>query len=132
MRRLFHIVALAAIAGALSCGRDAVAPVPGTLRVQLVTPNSGADSAMVLTISGPQGLTSATPGPGLQMFGQPLGGATTKFALVGQLNNGATLLTIGVTDVGRSSRYSTSVNQVAAPNYVLRPSLAGYALSIAP
>jgi len=131
MRHVFSIVALVAVAGGLSCGRDIVAPVAGTLRVQLTTPNSGADSAMVLTINGPQGgITGATAGPGLQMFNQPVGGTVTKFALVGQLNNGATLLTIGVTDVGRISQYAASVYQVAAPDYTLRPALAGYALTV--
>ena len=133
MRHVSTIVALVIVAGGLSCGRDIVAPVAGTLRVQLTTPNSGADSAMVLTISGPQsGITGATPGPGLLMFNQPVGGTVTKFALVGQLNNGATLVTIGVPDVGRVSQYTASVYQVAAPDYSLRPSLAGYALSVTP
>jgi hypothetical protein len=111
------------------CGGGPSGPQPGNLTVRLVSPNSGADSAIILTVTGPAALTAATAGPGLRLFQQPLGGTSTRFALTGQLNNNATILTIGVADVGAVSQYNGSIQGVALPNYTLR-SLAGYALAV--
>jgi hypothetical protein len=111
-----------------ACGKEPSGPVAGTLRVKLTSPNSGQDSAMVLTVRGPAVLTSAVVAPGLRAFAQPLG-AATRFAIVGRLNTGAVILTIGVPDVGLVGRYSATVDAVARPSYQLR-SLSGYALSV--
>ena len=115
----------------LSCG-DSNGVQPGELKVRLTTPNSGADSAIVLRIIGPTGsvLTSATAGAGLRLFQQPLTGNTTHFALIGQLTQGAVILTIGVPDVNAVSQYSGTIEGVAQPNYQLRAVPGGYALSI--
>ncbi|HTI05973.1 MAG TPA: hypothetical protein VL549_11680 [Gemmatimonadales bacterium] len=132
MKRLMAVALLAGILcmGA-SCGGDGpTASGPGTLKVRLTSPNSGADSAIVLTIAGPAALTSATAGTGLRLFQQPLGGTTTRFALTGQLNNGATILTIGVADIGALSQYSGAINGIATPVYALRVLPGGYALAI--
>jgi len=129
MRRGFGIALLATVLFAgLSCG-DATGSGPGELKVRLTSPNSGLDSAIVFTITGPAALTGATAGTGLRLFQQPLGGTTTRFALTGLLTNGATILTIGVPDIGSRSQYSGAINGVAQPNYQLRP-LGGYALAL--
>jgi hypothetical protein len=121
MRRIVGVTALAAIvAVGLSCGGDGTGPVAGTLNVRLTSPNSGADSAIVLTITGPAFLTSATPGAGLRLFAQPLGNATTRFALTGRLTTATTILTIGVADVNAVGQYSATIQGVAQGNYVLR------------
>lgn len=131
MKRLIGMLAIAVVAlTGLSCGGGTSGPVAGNLTVRLVSPNSGADSAIVITITGPAALTSATPGTGLRLFQQPLGGVTTRFALVGQLNNAATILTIGVANVNAVSQYTASVDGVALPNYQLRTVPGGYALAI--
>lgn len=119
-----------AVAAGLSCGKDGVSTGPGTLRVRLTQPeaNFGLDSAIVFTITGPGALTSATAPGELRLFAQPLG-TTTRFVLVGQLNNNAVILEIGVPDVAATSQYSGSIEGVALPNYQLRP-LGGYALAI--
>jgi hypothetical protein len=131
MKRLLGVALLAigTVAG-ISCGKDVTNSGPGTLKVRLTSPNSGADSAIVLTISGPAALTSATAGTGLRLFQQPLGGTTTRFALTGLLANGAVILTIGVPDVGALSQYSGAINGVALPNYQLRVLPGGYALAL--
>jgi len=130
MRRFAAVTALAVLVVAgLSCGKDPVGPRPGTLLVRLTTPNSGADSAIVLTIEGPAGLASATAGTGLRLFQQPLGATTTRFALTGTLTANATILTIGVADVNQVSQYSGTIQGVAQPNYQLR-SLNGYSLAV--
>src|SRR6266568_6732438 len=101
MKRLGSVALLAtALVFGLSCGGDPTMSGPGTLKVRLTSPNSGLDSAIVFTITGPAALTSAAAGAGLRLFQQPLGGTTTRFALTGLLTNGATILTIGVPDIG--------------------------------
>ena len=130
MTRRFVLAALVmTFVGGVRCG-DGGGPDAGNLTVRLVSPNSGADSAIIVTITGPAALTAATPGAGLRLFQQPLGNATTRFALVGQLNTNATILTIGVPNTGVVSQYSGTVDVVALPNYQLRSSLSGYALAI--
>ncbi len=130
MKRLGGVALLAtAIVFGLSCGGEPTMAGPGTLKVRLTSPNSGSDSAIVFTITGPAALTSAVPGSGFRLFQQPLGGTSTKFALVGQLNTGATILTIGIQDIGALSQYSGTITGVAQPNYQLRP-LGGYALAL--
>ena len=126
------LLAMLLVAG-LSCGGDGgTGPSgPGDLKIRLTSPNSGLDSAIVLTITGPAPLTSATAGTGLRLF-QPatLSGTTTKFALVGPLTNGAVIMTIGVADLAALSQYSGTIGGVALPTYQLRTSLAGYALAL--
>ena len=130
MRRLLGVAIVAVVAlGGLSCGDGPTQTGPGTLKVRLTSPAANADTAIVFTITGPAPLTSVTAGTGLRLFQQPLGGTTTRFALIGSLTNGATILTIGVADVGAFSQYSGSVDGVAQANYQLRP-LAGYALAV--
>jgi len=130
MKRLGGVALLAtAIVFGLSCGGEPTMAGPGTLKVRLTSPHSGLDSAIVFTITGPAALTSAVPGSGFRLFQQPLGGTSTKFALVGQLNTGATILTIGIQDIGALSQYSGTITGVAQPNYQLRP-LGGYALAL--
>jgi len=84
----------------------------------------------VFTITGPAALTSAVPGAGLRLFQQPLGGTSTRFALTGRLATGATILTIGVQDLGALSQYSGAITGVAMPNYTLRTLPGGYALAL--
>jgi hypothetical protein len=123
------LFAMIVVAG-LSCGGDSVASGPGVLKVRLTSPNSGLDSAIVLTITGPAPLTSGTGGTGLRLFQQALGGTSTEFALVGQLTNGATILTIGVKDIHALSQYSGTIQGVATPSFQLRVLPGGYALAL--
>jgi hypothetical protein len=132
MKRFFSAALLAGMmAVGLSCGgKEPMASGPGELRVKLTSPNSGLDSAIVFTITGPAALTSAVPGAGLRLFQQPLGGTSTRFALTGRLTTGATILTIGVQDLGALSQYSGAITGVAMPNYTLRSLPGGYALAL--
>jgi hypothetical protein len=131
MRRAFAVTALAAVlAVGLSCGKDGAGPVAGNLNIRLTSPNSGADSAVVFTITSPAALTGATPGAGLRLFAQPLGGTTTRFALIGRLTTNTTILTIGVENVNAVAQYVGTIQGVAQANYVLRALPGGYALAI--
>lgn len=133
MKRLLGVAILAlVVTGGLSCGDSTGPKGPGTLQIRLTSPpaNSGADSAIVLAITGPTPLTSATAGAGLRLFAQPLTGTTTRFAITGPLTNGATILTIGVADVGAVSQYTGTVQGVATGTYQLRTILSAYGLAI--
>lgn len=133
MRRLAALALLLALtATGMSCGdKGPTGPSgPGDLQVRLTSPNSGLDSAIVFTISGPAPLTHVTAGTGVRLFQEPLGGSSTNFALIGKLTNGAVILTIGVQDLAQLSQYHGTINGVAMPNYQLRPSLSGYALAL--
>jgi len=132
MKRLLGAALLAGlIAVGLSCGGDSTrVSGPGELKVRLTSPNSGLDSAIVFTITGPAALTSAMPGAGLRLFQQPLGATSTRFALIGQLTTGATILTIGIKDLGELSQYGGTITGVAMPNYTLRILPGGYALAL--
>jgi hypothetical protein len=128
MRRVLEVLAVTlAVVGAGSCG-DGVGPVAGVLTVSLATPNSGADGAILLTVSGP-GVTSVSAEPGLRVFSSTLG-ATNPFAVTGSLQNGV-ILRIGVPDTRRAGQYVATIQNVAANDYSLRgPS--GYTLTVAP
>jgi hypothetical protein len=123
MKRVWWIVLLGA---ALACLDS---PTPGLLKVNLTTPNGGADGAILLTVTGPEVLRSATPKAGLRLFNQSLA-TTNHFAVTGTLVNG-TILTIEVPDIAKANNYAATIQQVAASNYQLR-ALAGYSLSVAP
>src|SRR6266852_6139755 len=127
---LGHALLATLLVAGLSCGDSTGPSGPGLLKVRLTSANSGLDSAIAFTITGPAPLTSATAGTGLRLFQQPLGGTTTRFALTGLLTNGATILTIGVADLGAGSQYNGTVDAVAMPSYQVRNPLTGYALAV--
>lgn len=122
------ILAAFLLAGVLSCS-SGTGPVAGMLTVSLHTPNPGADGAILLTVTGPQALTSVTAGAGLRAFAQPLS-TVTKIALTGPLTGGA-IVSIGVADVAKAAQYHASVQQVAASADFQLRSLAGYSLTVA-
>jgi len=132
MKRLCGAVLLVGVVTVgLSCGgKEPTMTGPGEVKVRLTSPNSGLDSAITFTITGPAALTSAVPGAGLRLFQQPLGGTSTRFALIGQLSTGAVILTIDVQDISELTQYSGSITGVALPNYNLRPLPGGYALAL--
>ena len=116
------------IAGAPSCGDDVTGPRAGLLDIRLVTPNAGADGAILFTVAGPAAPAGASAPSGLRVFYDSLR-ATTTFAVTGALPAG-TVARIQVEDVGRVGQYAVVIQQVAAADYTLRP-LAGYALTVA-
>ena len=135
MRRLVWTGFLAAtVAVAATCGEskvlDIVRGVPGELTLSLVTPNGGADGALLLVVKGPAPITSASvpSGSGLRLFAGPLGADSAKFAITGSLANGA-IVVLGVADVNRVASYNAFIRQVAANDYTLR-SLVGYGVTV--
>lgn len=127
---LGHALLATLLVAGLSCGDSTGPSGPGQLKVRLTSANSGLDSAIVFTITGPAPLTSATAGTGLRLFQQTLGGNATRFALIGQLTNGGTILTIGVANVADLTQYSGTIQGVATPSFQLRGLPGGYALAL--
>ncbi len=123
----FLLLALA-LAGAGSCSSDGGGPVAGMLTVSLTTPNSGADGAILLSVTGPQAPTRITAGAGLRAFSQPLS-MTTKVAVTGTLTSGA-ILTFGVTDTRQAAQYAATIQSVAAAADFQLRSLSGYSLTV--
>ena len=119
------MVLLGAALGCLDNGAT-----PGVLKVKLTTPNGGSDGAMLFTVSGPAVLRAASAAAGLRLFAEPLS-TTNRFAVTGTLATG-TVVTIEVSDISRASAYTATMQQVAATNYQLRPSLVGYSLTVSP
>jgi len=135
MRRLVWAGFLAAtVTMTATCGEskvlDIVRGVPGELTLSLVTPNGGADGAILLLVKGPAPITSASvpSGSGLRLFAGPLGADSAKFAITGSLANGA-IVVLGVADVNRVASYNAFIRQVAANDYTLR-SLVGYGVTV--
>jgi len=132
MKRVFGALILAGVLlTGLSCGGDGGTDSgPGVIKVKLTAPAANADSAILITITGPAAPTSATAGTGLRVFSDPgASGTTRRYALTGRIANGATILTINVPDVGAFTQYHGSVDGVSQDNYQLR-SLSGYALAL--
>ena len=135
MRRLLWTGFLVAtVAGTATCGDsrvlDIVRGVPGELTLSLVTPNGGADGAILLLVKGPAPITSASvpSGSGLRLFAGPLGADSVQFAITGSLANGV-IVVLSVADVNRVAAYNAFIRQVAANDYTLR-GLAGYGVTV--
>jgi hypothetical protein len=120
-------LAIAACNGEVPTGSGSNA---GTLRVDLTTPNSGADGAAVVILTGPAVPTSVTASPGLTMWGGPVAARVDTIALTGSLTAG-TILTLSVGDVTLANQYSATLRQVAASDQtVALRDLTGYALAV--
>jgi hypothetical protein len=128
VRRLWRTALIAALVTATATCGDGLQPVAGELTLALVTPNSGADGAVLFVVKGPAAITgvSLPSGSGLRLFASPPGADSIKVALTGTLTNGAILL-VGVADVNKA--YNVFVRQVAASDYTLR-SLTGYGTTV--
>jgi hypothetical protein len=130
-RWIFATVAALSLAAGCSNDSTGAAAQPGTLHLTLTTPHPD-DGAFSFQVSGPA-FDSATVavGSSLRLFTLAEGGATLRGAVVGALATGAEV-TLYVPDVGSAGRYTARVIEVADRQNVLRASLAGYALAIAP
>ncbi len=133
MTPLRRVLAATTVALALACKGDATGPTPGALTVNLTTPNSGADGAVMLALSSPAVPSSVTAGAGLTLWGAPVTTTSANLALTGTLMSGP-ILTLQVADTRQVGQYTVTLIQVAASaagNFVLRPALlTGYSVSV--
>ncbi len=129
LRRTF---AAATVGLVIACGGDGTGPTAGTLLVNLTTPNSGLDGAVMLVLSSPVAPRAVTPAAGLALWGGPVTAATATIALTGALSAG-TIITLQVDDTRQVGQYSARLLQVAisATPFTLRPPLlTGYSLTV--
>jgi len=126
--KLRRALAATAVSLLIACG-DSSGPSSGTLTVNLTTPNSGFDGAVMLVLSSPVAPTSVTAGAGLALWGGPVTTTSAKLVLTGTITSGP-ILTLQVNDVNQVSQYSVSLQQVASTGFVLRSSLTGYSTTV--
>jgi hypothetical protein len=119
----------AALLSACDAGEPAAA-LPGELVVTLATPHP-ADGALLIAISGPDAVSSVQPAAAGAVVRARTQGTTTNVAVFGALADGP-LLRISVPDVRQAKRYTATVREAADPENAVRPSLAGYALTVSP
>ena len=129
MRTLLRAAPLlaAALLSACDAGEPAK-PLPGELVVSLATPNP-ADGAMVVTITGPGAVGAVQAAAAGNVVRSRTQGATTSVAVFGAIAAGP-LVRIAVPDVRQAEGYTATVREAADPANALRPSLAGYALTV--
>jgi hypothetical protein len=120
-------VLAATLLSACDAGEPAT-PLPGELVVSLATPNS-ADGAMVVTISGPGAVGAVQAATAGNLVRSRTQGTTTTVAVFGEVAAGP-LVRIAVPDVRQAKSYTATVREAADLSDALRPSLAGYALTV--
>jgi hypothetical protein len=102
---------------------------PGTLVLRLTTPHPD-DGAVLFEVTGPPVESVAAANGSLRVFTRHEG-VRVVGAVVGDLANGA-VVTLQVPDRAAAAGYSARVLEVSDRQSVLRASLAGYALRVAP
>lgn len=122
------LLLLLAVASGLSCG-DASGPsppTPGTLRLNLTTPNSD-DGALLLQLTGPSlaAESMAAASAAQQLYARAAPGGGVNVAVFGSLGTGP-LLRIQVADVSRAADYRVTIVEAADAHNALRPSVSGY------
>jgi len=128
MTRIFSRLLSAAAAATvvmIACSKSPTGPQPGTLSIKLQSPNSGADGAILFTLSSPVPVTNVQASAGDTLWSTDFSGTSTKIVLTGAISSGV-ILRFDVPDVNQFDQYIVSVNQVASSaDYSLR-SLTNY------
>ena len=121
MNRVLGRLVLAAAVAMVACSKSPTGPQPGTILVKLQSPNSGADGAILFTLSGPTTVSNVQVGAaGDTLWSTDFSGTTSKVILTGAIASGV-LLRVDVPDVNQFDQYLVSVNQVASSSdYSLR------------
>jgi hypothetical protein len=122
--------------GALGCGGDAhsptepTGPIPGVLKVSLVTPNAD-DGAVLFTISGAPVASIETPSPSYHVYAALPDTNTARVLVTGDLAAGAVAL-IHVADTRRAAAYHATIAQAASRATFAQRTLSGYSFTVAP
>jgi hypothetical protein len=121
--------ALAASVGLLLACSGTTAPVAGTLKVNLASPNNGVDGAVLLALSAPVPPVAVNAGSGLTVWGGPVTTANATLVLTGNITTG-TMLTLQVDDINKVRQYTVTLQQVAQTSGHQLESLAGYSVTV--
>lgn len=128
-RRITRLGA-ACLLTALGCGEGGLEPkepVPGNLRVRLVTPYS-TDAAIRVTLTGP-GIGALAPSGDRLLYSRVSSENVRAIAVFGQLTTDD-LFVFAVPNVDHPELYTVRLVQVATETNALRALLTGYTLSI--
>jgi len=123
------VLAAAALAALAACSDG---PQAGELAVRLLTPNVGADRAILFTVKGRLSGAVAPSGANYGVVSTTFPGDSTHIAVIaalGQTLAPGAVAHIRVNDVDRFSSYTAFVTQVVAPDYTQRDTT-GYVLSV--
>lgn len=126
---LLYRGALAASVGLLLACNGTTAPVAGTLKVNLASPNNGVDGAVLLVLSAPVPPVTVNAGSGLTLWGGPITTANATLVLTGNVTTG-TILTLQVDDISKVRQYSVTLQQVGQTSGYQLESLAGYSVTV--
>lgn len=110
------------------CSPEPAAPTVSTLNVNFVTPSSD-DGAVLFTISG--GPVESVAAAGYSVYSARIDPNTLRVIVTGDLGSGI-IARIRVADDGQLSRYSATINQVAARGSYTQQDPAPYTLSLTP
>ena len=127
MRSRAVLLMAAALLSACDAGEPAT-PLPGELTVSLATPNP-ADGAVLVSVTGPDAASSVQAAAAGNVVRSRTQGTTTIVAVFGTVAAGP-LLRLSVPDVRQAKRYTATVAEAADLGNAVRPSLAGYALTV--
>lgn len=120
MKTVSSKLVLAAAIAMLACSNSPTGPQAGTLSVKLQSPNSGADGAILFTLSGPVAVTNPQAAAGDTLWTSDFSGTVTKVILTGAIGSGV-ILRFDVPDVNQYNLYLVTVSQVASSSdYSLR------------
>lgn len=110
------------------CSHEPEGPTAGTLSVSLTTPNRD-DGAVLFTLSG--GPVDSVEAVGYSVYSARIDPNTLRIIVTGDVVSGA-IARIHIADNREASRYSASINQVAARSSYAQRDPATYSLSLAP
>jgi hypothetical protein len=117
-----------ALAFTAACSSDTIGPMPGALRVVLLTPNSD-DGALLLTVSG--GNIDTVEAAGYSTYTSRISPTSFRVVVAGDISAGA-ILTVRVPDVHASATYQATISQAASRSSFLLQNLTGYMLAVQP
>ena len=122
-------LAAAVLLAAAGCSDSTTPPTLGVVTLSLVTPNAD-DGAMALVLTGP-GITSIASGSGAYaVYWRVVSPTEARVIVVGDLSNGV-LATAQIAEANRLSGYHVEILEVATRSDAVRPSTAGYAITLA-
>ena len=120
MTRISSKLVLAGLVAMLACSKSPTGPQPGTLSVKLQSPNSGADGAILFTLTGPNPVTNVRTVAGDTLWSTDFTNNTNKVLLTGTISSGV-ILQFDVPDVNDFGSYIVGISQVASSSdYSLR------------
>lgn len=121
---------VATLAALIGCGEPTGGgtPTPGTLKVNLASPNSG-DEALLVRITGEEISNVAVSGTGRTAFVRTVTPTRIVVVIVGPVESGE-LLRFDVPDTRKRSSYAATVLEASDATNTLRASTTGYALTV--